>query len=52
MVKGNKANMKDKNHIGISDVSLISFGDNIFSRLNGEKVQNLNAINENNEEKK
>jgi len=48
MVKDNK----NKEHIGIADVSLISFGDNIFSRLNSEKTLNINDIYDNNKEKK
>lgn len=52
MEKDNRKNIKVKDHIGISDVSLISFGDNIFSRLNSEKISNLNDINKNNEDKK
>ena len=52
MVKDNKNYNKNKEHIGIADISLISFGDNIFSRLNNEKTPNLNNIYDNNKENK
>ena len=52
MVKDKRKYSKAKEHIGISDVSLISFGDNVFKRINDEKEEVLNDISDNNEEKK
>jgi hypothetical protein len=43
--KDNRKQIKNQEHIGIDDISLISFGDNIFSRSTSERIPNLNNLN-------
>jgi hypothetical protein len=52
MIKDHEEYNENKEHIGIADVSLISFGDNLFSRLNSHKVPNLNDIDDSKEGEK
>lgn len=44
-VKESGKQIKNQEHIGIDDISLISFGDNIFSRSTSERIPNLNDLN-------
>ena len=52
MVKDKRKDAKVKEHIGITDVPLISFGDNVFRKLNNRNKPKLNDIYDYNVEDK